>query len=87
MACGVPQVVTDVGGSSEAVAEGETGLLCPPNDPPALAAHVAELLGDPARRERMSAASRERHRERFTLERMLDETAAVYERVLGARRR
>lgn len=87
MACGVPQVVTDVGGSSEAVAAGETGLLCPPNDPPALAARVAELLGDPARRERMSAASRERHRERFTLERMLDETAAVYEHVLGARRR
>jgi glycosyltransferase involved in cell wall biosynthesis len=85
MACGVPQVVTDVGGSSEAVVEGETGLLCPPNDPPALAARVAELLADPAQRERMSAASRERHRERFTLERMLDETAAAYERVLRTR--
>jgi glycosyltransferase involved in cell wall biosynthesis len=86
MACGVPQVVTDVGGSSEAVADGQTGLLCPPNDPSVLAQRVAELLGDPARRERMSAASRARHRERFTLERMLDETAALYEHVLVARR-
>jgi glycosyltransferase involved in cell wall biosynthesis len=81
MACGVPQVVTDVGGSGEAVSDGETGLVCPPEDPAALADRVVELLRDPARRARMATASRARHRERFMLDRMVDETAAVYGRV------
>ena len=81
MACGVPQVATDVGGTAEGIAHGETGLLCPPGDPAALADRVVELLGDPARRERMAAASRRRHHERFTSDRMVSETARVYDRV------
>jgi glycosyltransferase involved in cell wall biosynthesis len=81
MACGVPQVTTAVGGTPEAVRDGETGLLCRPADPPALADRIVRLLGDPALRARMSAASRDRHRRLFTIERMLDETAAVFERV------
>lgn len=81
MACGVPQVVTDVGGSSEAVSDGVTGLLCPPNDPDALAARVAELLRDPQRRSTMSAASRVRHSEHFELGHMLDATVTLYDRV------
>jgi glycosyltransferase involved in cell wall biosynthesis len=85
MACGVPQVVTDVGGSGEALSPGETGLLCPPNDPPALAEAIVELLSDAGRRARMAEASRARHREHFGLERMIDATAALYDRVVAAR--
>lgn len=85
MACGVPQVVTDVGGSAEAVAEGETGLLCPPNDPEALAARVAELLADGERRARMASASRARHAQRFELQTMVDATVALYDRVASGR--
>ncbi|WP_051324153.1 glycosyltransferase [Candidatus Solirubrobacter pratensis] len=88
-ACGVPQVATDVGGTREAVAP-DTGLLVPPGDPRRLAAALAELLLDPARRARMAAASRARHAERFTAERMVRETAAAYDAVLSraaARRR
>jgi glycosyltransferase involved in cell wall biosynthesis len=81
MACGVPQVTTAVGGTPEAVRDGETGLLCRPADPQALADGIVRLLGDPALRARMSTASRDRHRRLFTIERMLDETAAVFERV------
>jgi glycosyltransferase involved in cell wall biosynthesis len=81
MACGVPQVATDVGGTREAISDGETGLLCPPNDPAALADRVVELLCDPARRERMANASRLRQVARFSLDRMVAETASVYERV------
>ena len=81
MACGVPQVTTAVGGTPEAVRDGKTGLLCPPADPPALADRIVRLLGDPALRARMSEASRERHSRLFTIARMLDETAAVYEHV------
>ena len=81
MACGVPQVATDVGGTSEAVSDGETGLLCPPNDAPRLAERIIRLLSDPDLRSRMSLASRERHRRLFTLDRMLDRTVAVFDRV------
>jgi glycosyltransferase involved in cell wall biosynthesis len=81
-ACGVPQVVTDVGGTREAVVS-ETGILVPPRDPARLADAIVELLRDPARRAAMADASRARHAERFTVERMVAETAAVYDRVLG----
>jgi glycosyltransferase involved in cell wall biosynthesis len=84
LACGVPQVVTEVGGTREAVVP-ETGLLVPPRDPDALAAAVVELLGDPERRARMRVASRERHATRFTVDRMVAGTAAVYDRVLSRR--
>jgi glycosyltransferase involved in cell wall biosynthesis len=81
MACGVPQVATNVGGIPEAVSHGATGLLCPPNDPDRLAEHIVRLLSDQELRTRMSRASRDRHRRFFTLERMLDQTAAVFDRV------
>jgi glycosyltransferase involved in cell wall biosynthesis len=77
LACGVPQVATDVGGTSEAVTA-ETGVLVPPANAPAIAEAVCALLADPERRARMGAASRARHAERFTVERMVAETAAVY---------
>lgn len=79
MACGVPQVATRVGGTPEAVADGETGLLVPARDPDALARGVIELLRDPDRRARMAEDGRRRHAELFTVERMVRDTAAVYE--------
>lgn len=85
LACGVPQVATTVGGTGEAVADGETGLLCPPGDPGALADAIVSLLSDSAMRARMSEASRARHSALFTLDRMAAETAAVYDSVLESR--
>jgi glycosyltransferase involved in cell wall biosynthesis len=82
MACGVPQVVTDVGGTREAV----TPVLVPPNDPDALADAVIGLLDDPARRARLAAESRRVHAERFTIERMVAATAAVYDELISTRR-
>jgi glycosyltransferase involved in cell wall biosynthesis len=82
MACGVPQVSTAVGGATEIVRDGETGLLCRPGDPVELAGHIVKLLGDPALRARMSKASRDRHQRFFTVDRMVDETAAVFEHVI-----
>ena len=84
LACGVPQVATDVGGIPEAVSDGMTGLLCTPEDPECLAQQIIRLLSDPDLRKRMSRASRERHRDLFTLERMLDETAGVFNRAAGS---
>ncbi len=87
LACGTPQVVTDVGGTAEAIVPA-TGVVVPPHAPDALADAVIELLRDPARRAAMALASRERHASTFTVERMVAETVAVYESaVRGAGRR
>lgn len=59
-ACGVPVVATSVGGTSEIVADGETGHLVPPGDSQALAVAVNELLADEETRRRMSLAARDR---------------------------
>lgn len=80
-ACGVPQVVSAVGGTRESVVP-ETGIVVPPRDPQALAEAVIQLLRDPERRAVMGEASRARQAERFTVDRMIADTAAVYDRVL-----
>jgi glycosyltransferase involved in cell wall biosynthesis len=48
MAAGLPVVSTNVGGIPEMIAEGETGLLVPPNDPSALANAIEKLIVDSA---------------------------------------
>ena len=84
MAAGKATVATAVGAMSEVVADGETGFLVPPRDHAAMAARLVVLLKDPRRRARMGAAALTRVRERFTVERMVEETAAVYEHLTAA---
>lgn len=62
-AAGQAAVVSDLGGLSDIVHDGETGLLVPPGDREALRAALAALCADPALRERMGAAARERARQ------------------------
>lgn len=83
LACGVPQVVTDVGGSGEAVTA-ETGVVVPPGDPGALSDAIVTLLDDAPRREAMAESSRARHAEAFRTELMVERTASVYRTVLSA---
>jgi glycosyltransferase involved in cell wall biosynthesis len=83
MACGVPVLATAVGGMPEAVAEGRTGWLVPAGDEDALAAALRDLLGDRERLERAGAAAREVVEERFRLDTMVDQVAALYGRLLG----
>ncbi len=60
-AAGVPQVAGDSGGASEAVLDGETGLIVDdPEDPGAVAEALRSLLVDPERRLRMGRAARAR---------------------------
>ena len=53
MAMGVPVVGTRVVGSVDAVQDGTTGLLVPPDDPAALAAAILRLFDDPQLRGRL----------------------------------
>jgi glycosyltransferase involved in cell wall biosynthesis len=87
MAAGVPVVATRVGGNPELVVDGEHGLLVPPADPAALATAVERLLGEAATAARLARAARERVAARFSLERMVRETARLYERLLAPRGR
>ena len=71
---GVPVVATTAGGTPEAVADGETGLLAPPRDADALTRACLELLDDAERRQRMGAAGRRRIEQRFPLGAFVDAT-------------
>ncbi len=60
MAFGLPVVASRIEAIPEIVSDGETGLLVPPRDAPALAAAIGELLREPARARAMGAAGRQR---------------------------
>lgn len=59
-ACGLPMVLSDIRGCREVGEDGTHLLLAPPRDPAALTAALTRLLDDPALRERLGAAARER---------------------------
>lgn len=82
MAAGLPVLATRVSAVPEVVVDGETGRLVPAADPEALAAGMGELAADGEGRRRMGAAGRERVQRLFGLDRMVEETLAVYRQVL-----
>lgn len=82
MACGLPVLATDVGGTTEAVRDGVTGALVPPGDDRALAAALRRLTADPEALRRMGEAGRERAQREFSLDRMAGEVEALYRELL-----
>ncbi len=68
MASGCACIATDVGGNRFLLQNGVSGLLFPPGDREALAAHVRRLLEDPAKRRAMGQAARQRIQEHFSWE-------------------
>ena len=83
MACGKAIVGTRTGGIPEVVEDGETGRLVPPRDHAAMAQAILNMLADDEQRRRMGEAGLARVQARFTVERMVAETAAVYGRLAG----
>lgn len=81
MACSRPIVASRTGGIPEVIEDGVNGMLVPPRDGPSLAGAIVTMLTDERRRTDMAAAGFARVTERFTVERMVAETTAVYERV------
>jgi len=78
MSVGCACLVTDAGGTPEAVADGRSGVVVPAGDAGALAAAAGRLLDDPALRDALGTAARERVISHFTRDRMIAGTAAVY---------
>jgi glycosyltransferase involved in cell wall biosynthesis len=84
MAHGRPVVAAAGGALLELVSDGETGLLVPPRDAPALREAVKRLLGDPELRKRLGRAAHARARERFSWDAVTERTLETYTRALDA---
>jgi glycosyltransferase involved in cell wall biosynthesis len=81
MACGCPPIGCTSGGAPEVILANDTGVLIPPHDARALVSAIHGLLDDRQRRDRMAARGREHVATHFSLESMVDRTAAFYRSV------
>jgi glycosyltransferase involved in cell wall biosynthesis len=86
MAMRLPVVATAVSGIGELISDGVSGRLVPPNDPAALARVVAELLDDPAQRQRLAAEGAATVARMFDREVNIEELAALFRGAAGAAR-
>jgi len=87
MAAARPVVATAVGGNTEIVADGTTGVLVPPGNAGVLARAVDDLLHDPDRAARLGAAAREVVAARFGARTRVAELEKLYEERLALRSR
>lgn len=78
MAAGLPVVATKIGGISEIVSNGISGILVPPEDPDAIANAIIMLLNDKEMAKRMGATGRGIYEQQFTSELMVKSIEEVY---------
>ena len=73
----------DVAGLNEVVANGQTGILCPPGAAEPVADAIVQLAGDIDLRARFGHAGLQRVAERFSVERFIADHAKLYEQMMG----
>jgi len=78
MACGVPPVITDVGGARELVEQGVSGVIVRRHSPEAIGEALAWLYEHPSQRIAMGQAARQRIKEEFPLARAIDAHLGLY---------
>lgn len=83
MASGLPVIASSVGAVPDLIRDGIEGRVVEPGDVPALAAALGELIGDPARRAAMAAASHQRAEQFHNLEGLSRRLSAIYAAVLN----
>jgi D-inositol-3-phosphate glycosyltransferase len=81
MACGTPVIAPPIGGHMDAVVDGTTGIIIPPDRPALLAQRIRQLLAHPMLIEAYGVAAVDRVRSRYSWDRISQETLAVYHRV------
>ncbi len=81
-AMGLPVVATDIRGCRQVVEDGLTGMLVPVGDAHALATAISSLVSDSGRRGAMGRAARDKATLDFDQQRLIDQTLAVYGRLL-----
>jgi glycosyltransferase involved in cell wall biosynthesis len=85
MAAGRPVIGSRVGGIPEMIVDGETGMLVPPSDPPALADAIARVVQDASLRAGMARAARARARKAFGIDVHGQRLQSCYDRLLSGR--
>jgi glycosyltransferase involved in cell wall biosynthesis len=85
LAAGLPAVATSVGGTPDILANGESGLLVPAGDPPALLRALLALLGDGALRERFGKSGRARVSGAYALPATALRLRALYDQLIAAK--
>ena len=83
MALGIPVVATDAGGAREMITDGVEGRIIPRGDSGAAAACLFDLARNTDLRRRLGSAACERIICEFSVERMVDSYAHLYERLAG----
>lgn len=83
MLCGVVPVRTPAAGAFDQIEDGVDGFIVPFDDPEALALRLRQLLENEELRSQMSAAALESARQKFTVDRMIQDTMAVYKEVVN----
>src|SRR5262249_21813119 len=83
MACGIPPVVTRVGGNPEAIEDGKSGFLVPAEDPDSAAERLLLLLRDPERAQRMGQLARETVQSRFSADVMIRNLLNLYGQLMA----
>jgi glycosyltransferase involved in cell wall biosynthesis len=79
MACGIPVVATDVADNASIVPDGRVGFVVPSGNEELLAERLGRLVTDQGLRDAFGRAARNWALEEFSLTRLANETAAVYE--------
>jgi glycosyltransferase involved in cell wall biosynthesis len=82
MSAGLAMIVTDVGGNAEAVIDEETGFVVPPRNPKAISDAILRLARNPALRQSLGAAARERVERTFSIDQCVKAHAELYEDLL-----
>jgi glycosyltransferase involved in cell wall biosynthesis len=85
MLVGLPCVTTHVGSIGELALDGETALVVPPRDIPALRAALERLVADEPLRKKLGAAARQHCAKTMSAERMLDRMEAIYREAAACR--
>ena len=85
-ACGLPAVVTNVGGNAEIVVQEETGFIVPPQNPTVLAEAMLRLMNLPDEiRQQMGTLARQRVEQQFSLESVVTQWENLYYELLQTR--
>lgn len=84
MALGRAIVASSTGGTPEAIQDGVSGFLVPPDDPDSLADRIDLLLRRPDLREAFGGAARETVVRKFLIQHHVARTQAIYDSLIGA---
>lgn len=85
MSCGVPVVYSRLHSGPEAIVDGVTGLLADPYSTDDVAEKVMQLLNDTAFAAHLAENAKKAIKERFSLQRCIDETISFYEQCIASR--